>query len=166
MKTIITILCSTLFCFNLVGQAGKKHFVLGMEKHDNGDFKGAIDAYTKCIELEPNLAEAYFNRGMAKNEAKDYYNAIGDFLTCINLKPAVAAMAYCNMGFSKLNVEDYKGAIADCSKSIALDANIASAYLNRALSKKALNVTFCADMKKAMELGDKNAINYYPLYCK
>ena len=50
----------------------------GCDKDDKRDSKGAIEDYTKAIELDPNYAEAYANRGCAKEELGDKEGAIAD----------------------------------------------------------------------------------------
>jgi uncharacterized protein (TIGR02145 family) len=51
----------------------------GNEKFYNHDFIGAIELYSKAIELNPNSSTAYYNRGIAKTEMQDYINASTDF---------------------------------------------------------------------------------------
>ncbi len=51
----------------------------GCDKDDQKDSKGAIEDYTKAIELNPNYAEAYANRGCAKEELGDKKGAISDW---------------------------------------------------------------------------------------
>jgi tetratricopeptide (TPR) repeat protein len=38
--------------------------------------KGAIQDYTKAMELNPNYADEYFSRGLAKANLQDYKGAI------------------------------------------------------------------------------------------
>ena len=51
----------------------------GCDKDDQKDSKGAIEDYTKAIELNPTYAEAYANRGCAKEESGDIAGAIADW---------------------------------------------------------------------------------------
>ncbi len=37
-----------------------------MDKYYDADFKGAIDDFTKAIELDSNFVDAYSSRGYAK----------------------------------------------------------------------------------------------------
>ncbi len=37
-----------------------------------GDFKGAIECYSKAIEIEPSFAMAWMNKGNALNELGDF----------------------------------------------------------------------------------------------
>ena len=42
------------------------------------DYRGAIDDFSKAIELNPNDGGAYYNRGLAKEALEDYRGAIHD----------------------------------------------------------------------------------------
>ena len=44
-----------------------------------GDFAGAVNDYTKAIELQPADEENYYNRGVAQQARGDYEAAIADF---------------------------------------------------------------------------------------
>ncbi len=57
----------------------------GCDKDDKRDSKGAIEDYTKAIELDPNYAEAYANRGCAKEELDDKEGAIADWQKAADL---------------------------------------------------------------------------------
>jgi tetratricopeptide (TPR) repeat protein len=76
------------------------------------DDKGAIEAFTKAIELKPDDADAYFNRGNAKFKLGDKKGAIDDYNQVIKLKPDYAS-AYCNRGINKSDLGDKKRAIDD-----------------------------------------------------
>ena len=52
----------------------------GLNHSLQGDYQGAIAAYTQAIKLNPNFAEAYHNRGIIlTGQLKDYRGAIADF---------------------------------------------------------------------------------------
>jgi len=57
----------------------------GCDKDDQKDSKGAIEDYSKAIELNPNYAEAYANRGCAKEELGDKEGAIADWQKAADL---------------------------------------------------------------------------------
>src|SRR5664280_1628812 len=54
---------------------------------ENQDYKGAIDDYTKIIELSPKSSRAYASRGYAKIKLEDYKGAIDDFYAAIFVDP-------------------------------------------------------------------------------
>jgi tetratricopeptide (TPR) repeat protein len=164
MKKLI--LVAFIFVVNIaIAQSGEVYFNEAYEKSDKGDLLGAVEAYTKCISLEPNSAEAYFNRGHVKYDLKDYKGAIEDVSFAIELKPTIAAAGYSDIGLYYFMLHDYTVAIDFCTKSIEINPQQAEAYTNRALSKRMLKQPFCDDLKIAKDLGDVNAIKYYPLEC-
>jgi tetratricopeptide (TPR) repeat protein len=59
----------------------------GNEKSDNGDFEGAIDDYTKAIEIAPDIDYYYCRRGELKVKLKFYKEAIDDYTKAIELSP-------------------------------------------------------------------------------
>ncbi|MEI6056652.1 MAG: tetratricopeptide repeat protein [Lentisphaerota bacterium] len=82
------------------------------------DSEGAIQDYTKAIELDPNNAEAYLLRGVAKNYLRDYIGVIQDSTEVIKLTPknsADAAKAYIMRGKAKEKINDKVGALEDLS---------------------------------------------------
>jgi hypothetical protein len=56
----------------------------------------------------------------------------------------------------------------DCNTAINLDANNSRAYLQRGLSKIALDdkTGACIDMNKALSMGSKEAPDWIAKYCK
>lgn len=139
-----------------------KYFYSGFSKDSLGDFEGAIEDYTKAIELDYNVSKdvgvTYNNRGLSKFKIKDYIGAIADYTKAIELNPN-DGVTYQNRGTSKYELEDYRGAIADFTKAIELNPNDSVAYYNRGFSKYNLNDldSACLDWSKAGELGDENA---------
>jgi len=72
-KLIPALMIGLMFLMQITySQSGEKFYDIAVQKADSGDFKGAVEYYTKCIELEPNLAEAYHNRALSKCNLKDY----------------------------------------------------------------------------------------------
>jgi len=63
----------------------------GCDKDDQKDSKGAIEDYSKAIELNPNYVEAYANRGCAKEELGDKEGAISDWQKAADLGDEEAA---------------------------------------------------------------------------
>ena len=126
-------------------------------KKENGkDYQGAIEDYTKAIELKPDFAEAYINRGISRRNLSDYKGAIEDYTKAIELRPDFAE-AYKNRGYSRLKLSDYKGAIEDYTKAIEFKPDYALAYNNRGASRSNLsdNKGAIEDYTEAIRL-DKN----------
>ena len=122
-------------------------------RFDLKDYKGAIEDYSKAIELEP-LAYYYTARGNAKYNLNDFRSSIEDYTNAIKLEPKDESLYY-DRGWSKYKLKDFKGAIADYTKSILLNQNYGISYLGRGYSKIAIKdkAGACKDFIKAGELG-------------
>ena len=92
----------------------------GVEKYDAGNYQGAIDDYTKAIEINPLDYTAYNNRGHAKRYLNDRQRAIADFTTAIEINPRIV-LAYFNRGIDRFKLGDLRGAITDYDKAIEID---------------------------------------------
>ncbi|MEO0536487.1 MAG: tetratricopeptide repeat protein, partial [Cyanobacteria bacterium P01_A01_bin.123] len=118
-------------------KTAQEYYEDGNAKRDSENYQGAIDDYTKAIELNPDYADAYNNRGIAKRALGDNQDAIDDYTKAIELNPNYAD-AYTNRGNAKGALEEYQGAIADHTKAIELNSDYALAYNNRGIAKRAL----------------------------
>ena len=56
-----------------------------MAKAKLEDYKGAIEDYTKAIEINPNYSNAYKNRGASKENLGDLSGACADWRKAANL---------------------------------------------------------------------------------
>jgi len=113
-------------------------YLSGREKFNNQDFLGAIEDYTKSIQLDQKNNQSYGGRGFAKYALQKYQEAIVDFNLAIEACPRYADAYYSLRGLSKANLEDYRGSIEDFSKAYAIDPKFSEAVCNRGTSKSAL----------------------------
>lgn len=111
---------------------------LGLTEYEKGNYKQAIEYYSKGIESNLNDASLYNNRGLAYYNLEQYDKAIADYTKAIEIKPDFAD-AYYNRGLayfkkgSSYNLEPRKKAISDFTKAIELRPDFVDAYYNRAL---------------------------------
>ena len=133
----------------------------GGAKLDGGDVAGAIESYSRAIELDPNLAKAYCDRGLAKDRFHDTQGTTEDCGKALELDPKLAR-AYRGRGMAKKRLGDTTGAIEDCSKAIELDPNDLIAYLVRGSTRLSLGDRSGAteDSAKAIELTPGEAAAY------
>jgi tetratricopeptide (TPR) repeat protein len=134
----------------------------------------AIKYYSLAILNYPNTAkkeksETYYNRGLNKRYLDDLKGAISDYNIAIKITPNYVK-AFNNRGYAKLLLEDYKGAINDFTMVIKYD-NFNTEFSNMALGNRGIAKSYlgqegCADIKKAIELGNKNILGFYKEYCK
>lgn len=66
------------------------YFTTGSSKYESGDYLGAIEEFTKVVELDPKAAKAFDKRGNAKIKTGDRPGAIADFIKVIELVPELA----------------------------------------------------------------------------
>src|SRR5438876_857348 len=90
MKKIITVLIGITM---LLGSSHAQHtvakswFKKGELKYNNGNYKGAIEDYTKAINLDPKNIDYYLRRGFCRDITGDYKGAIEDFTKVIEIEP-------------------------------------------------------------------------------
>ncbi len=105
------------------------YFNKGIEKFDLRDYKGAIEEFTKAIELNDlKFPEAYFNRGVAKFKLEDYKGAVIDYAKAIENKPDYAK-AYYNRGVAKIKLGEKESACLDLRKAEELGYVVANEYM-------------------------------------
>ncbi|MCX6232309.1 MAG: tetratricopeptide repeat protein [Bacteroidetes bacterium] len=106
-----------------------EYFNEAIKKYDAKDYKGAIEYFSKVIELH-NLfyAEAYYNRGVVKFKLEDYKGAVADYDESLKVNPNFAE-AYFNRGNVKLKTGDKSGACLDFTKAAELGYIKAKNYM-------------------------------------
>lgn len=137
----------------------------GNAKSKVQDYKGAIEDFTKSIELYPE-SDAYNNRGIAKARLGNHKGAIEDFSKAIDLDPTDPS-SYSNRGGSRGAIADFKGALADFTKTIELNPKDGSGYFGSGICKLKLGQknTGCMDLTNAERLGHPGADEAKKKYC-
>lgn len=98
------------------GQTAEEYYNIANNKSDSKDYQGAIENYTKAIDLNPNYSIAYVNRGDSKIKIQDYKGAIADFSKAIELNPKNSD-AYYNRGVSNSKLNQKESACLDWIKA-------------------------------------------------
>jgi len=155
------------FCFCAVKDVDK-YFDRGLENLNQGNFQGAIENFTRVIELDPKAHEAYYDRGAAYanlfakvnplERTKTFLNggcpelkaAIGDFTRAIAIAPN-NFQYYLARGSAYIFVRQTKNAVVDLTRAIELNPNQADIYYNRGLA-----YIFCGDIKSGWADIDKS----------
>lgn len=132
-------------------------FKQGIEKENKGDYQGAIDTYTKAIQLNPSLVEAYFRRGLVYQKTDKVSAAITDFNQAIAFKGDYAE-AYNSRGLALYNLGEKTKAIDDFSLAIQHKPEFAEAYYNRGTVRSA------SDLESEAIDDFSQAIQYKPTY--
>ncbi len=111
----------------------------GVVEFNNGNYRKAIENYTRGLESDQDNASLYNNRGLAYCGLEKYAKAVADYDKAIEIKPDFAD-AYYNRGLayfkkgSSYNLEPRKKAIKDFTMAIELQPDFADAYYNRAVA--------------------------------
>lgn len=90
-----------------------------IRSYSEQDYQGAIEDYSKSLNLDPDNAETYNYRGTAYFRLGNYQKALLDFDRAIGLKPDLA-VAYYNRGYVRQELGDKKGAIEDFRQGATL----------------------------------------------
>ncbi|MYA72719.1 tetratricopeptide repeat protein [Candidatus Poribacteria bacterium] len=104
----------------------------GWAKREQGDYTGAMEDFTRAIELKPDDTYAYKNRAGVKRELGDYAGAVEDYTQAIKLDPKDAYYAYNNRGWAKREQGDHTGAMEDYTHAIELNPGDTYGYKLRA----------------------------------
>jgi tetratricopeptide (TPR) repeat protein len=103
---------------------------LGLAKQNQEDYRGAIAAYNRAIQMNSRYSYAYYKRGDVYYEQGKYRNSLNDLNRAIKLG-INHVDAYNYRGLTREKLADNRGAIADYTKVISLDAQYYYAYDNR-----------------------------------
>jgi len=152
-------------------------------KEKDGDLDGAIEDFTRAIELDPENVGCYIRRGATKEAKGDSDGALGDYHRAMELDTEwggpyysrcgkfgegdlPSAMAYYCRGVFKRRNKDLDGAINDFTKAIELSSEFARAYFERGQIKYRRGWNNCdsseihraaADFEQAHRLDPENA---------
>jgi len=115
---------------NTAAAQAKPFIESGAARVGQGDAQGAIQDFSRAIDIDPKNPLAYAARGNARVILGELEDAIADFSKAIEIDPT-RRVPYINRGVAKVDKGDLVGAIADYSKVISLDPKNATAYRNR-----------------------------------
>ncbi len=133
------------------------------ESNQNGDSKSAIKYCNKAIELDSEYAEAYFSRGTLKLNEMQFDEAIIDFDKALTLEPFMT-FAIANRAFARIRKYEFGGDRELMKNSeVTVLASKKKTEISAAEKEK-----ICADLQKAIFLGDNNemVLDAEKQYCK
>jgi len=143
-----------------------RHHDRGVELYTKGNVLGAIDEFTKAIEIDPQFDRAYTNRGIMWMETGDYDKAIMDINRAIEINPQQFA-AFNSRGNARRFKGEFDSAIADYTTAIGLNPKSAIPYNNRGaayVNKGDLDAAI-DDFGKAIGIDPKYPMSYYNRGC-
>jgi len=165
MKTLLLIVFVVSF-FPLLSQDVHEYMKAGVKKHEQKDYRGAIEDYTKVLELDPANADAYLNRGNCAMELRDFEPALKDLDKVIALSPTLAR-AYYSRAFIYAAKKNYKEALVNADKVIELDPKTPNCLTLRGQLHivSGEDQKGCDDFITAKNAGDTNAFRYIQKFC-
>ena len=107
---------------------GIHYFNQGVEKYKAGNYQGAIDDYTKSIEMNSQNTDAYYNRGNVSFSLEDYQAAIVDYTKAVHVDPEKVS-AIVNRGIAKEMVGDLEGACIDWKEASSMGREDAAGWV-------------------------------------
>ena len=102
-------------CKNNTNEVAFTYYQKGLAKDSVKDYQGAIQDFTKAIELldaSQPWPWPYYKRGLAKINLKDFSGALKDFEKATDIGPGIIRF-YRDRGLAKDSLNDHQGAIHD-----------------------------------------------------
>lgn len=114
---------------------------LGNKAFANKDFKGAVDLFTKAIEVSPTENHVLFsNRSGAHASLEEYDAALKDAEKCIAINPSWAK-GYNRLAVAEMGLANFEKAKEAYEKTLSIDPNNATAKDGLVQVEKALNAS-------------------------
>ncbi len=85
----------------------------------SGDFSGALDAFSRALELRPDFADAYFGRAWIRDRLDQLEQATTDYSHAIRIEPQFAA-AYGSRGVARFYLNELAEAEMDFEQTLQL----------------------------------------------
>jgi tetratricopeptide (TPR) repeat protein len=120
------------------------HNNLGNVLADRGDLAGAVEAFSRAVEVKPDYAMAYFNRGTAQSGLGRVDDALADLDRALEIDPQLAealvnrALIREGRGETQGALEDYRRALEIAPWSAAAHSNLGNLYRKLGQGDRAL----------------------------
>ncbi len=159
-KNVLLIILSMLSITFILAISADTYIDKGDKQASNGNFKKAIEFYSKAIEIDPSNYRTFDRRCFAKMRVGDNKGMIEDSLKAIKLNPN-DPVAYYGKASAEFGIKKYDDAIKDCSKSLELDNSFCDVYILRAACYVIIDQIDNAkkDLNTANNIGCKKALN-------
>jgi len=124
------------------------------QRFEGGYYEGAVDDYSRALEIDSSNEEIWLGRGLAREKLKDFEGAFSDYTKAIDIRDDFFR-AWINRGNVLFKLERYRDAIDDFNAALVYQSDYAPAIYNRAMAKAKLKdkAGACADLERAEQLG-------------
>jgi len=92
------------------------YYEMGVVRLELQDYEGAIDDFTRALELDPLNKWSYLHQGIAKMGITDYAGALADISQAIVINPMFSA-AYYSRGLLKIELGQIDSGLLDLNKA-------------------------------------------------
>ncbi len=115
-------------------EGGGKAFREGVAKFEQKDYDGAIAAFKRAIEKNPDIPDTYYDIGLCYQKKKDFKNAETWLSKAVEKAPTNAG-AYFNLAFASFALKKNAAGLAAVQMTTKLDPSADTAYNAGALLK-------------------------------
>lgn len=145
-------------------ESGNIYADLGMDFFAKSDYKQAIAAFKKSLDLHPDNKKIFYNLGGAYFKEKQYQEAINAYLSAINADPDNES-AHFELGLSYATLENYEEAAKSYQKAVELDPENDEIYycLGVICDQTKDYHTATENFKKAINLNPRESRYYHSL---
>ena len=136
----------------------------GSAKFQLKDYHGAVDDFTKAIELKPEYIEAYYSRAICESKLGKTDEALADFNKVTELDPGNKDAVFNRAYYIKQQTGNYKSAVEDYKLFLDLNKGGENAftYNNLGYCKFMMHDTLGAlmDITTSIQLDSANSLAY------
>ncbi|MDA3942656.1 MAG: tetratricopeptide repeat protein [Bacteroidetes bacterium] len=131
------------------GDNFEAYFLRGVAKFNLSDYQGALDDFSKTLEIHPLYVRAWHYRGITHDRMSNYFDAKADFARALEIDPYNADLHIAN-GATSMHLNEFKAAIESYDMALLINPRLSTAYLNRGIAKR-----FLDQLDEALEDLDK-----------
>jgi tetratricopeptide (TPR) repeat protein len=143
--------------------------MLGVANYEVKNFEKATQFFNKAIKLNNQSYKYFYNRANAQREQNLLLEAIDDYNKALDLEKNTADI-YFNRAVVLVALNRKKEAISDFEACVQLSPDFAKAYFGLASAQisvyQEVSAESCGHLRKALDLGYKEAKEALELYCK
>ena len=131
------------------------YFLRGVAKFNLSDYQGALDDFSKTLEIHPLYVRAWHYRGITHDRMSNYFDAKADFARALEIDPYSADLHIAS-GATSMHLNAFEDAVKSYDMALLINPRLSNAYLNRGIAKR-----FLERPEEALEDLDKAVYHDY-----